>query len=352
MPNKEIAQIAWKSPSNIAFIKYWGKHGVQLPANPSLSMTLDKCSTETKVRVYPRQAKGKFEFEFYFHGNKNPVFDDKIAQFFTRLEGRMSLFKNYRLIIESENNFPHAAGIASSASAMSALALCLATIEQRLLGGINGDFYKVVSQLARIGSGSAARSLFKEFAVWGKSDIAHGSSDEFACPLKFPVHNKFRCLRDTILIVDKGEKKVSSTAGHSLMNNHPYAKQRFSEANKNLNELVSAMRTGNFELFAQILEHEALSLHAMMLTASPWYTLFTGASLEIMQKVRDFREVQKIELTFTLDAGPNVHLIYPAEEDNKVREFIEAELLVYCQDNQFIADSIGMGPELLVDKFK
>ncbi len=348
---KEIAQVSWKSPSNIAFIKYWGKHGNQLPQNPSLSMTLDKCFTETKVVLFEKKAGPGIDFDFYFEGERNEKFSLRVGEFLNKLSDKLSILDNFKMHIESSNSFPHSAGIASSASALSALALCLGSIEQRFGTKGEDNFYTWVSELARIGSGSASRSLFRGFSVWGQHESLMGTSDIYATELKIPVHKQFKCLRDVILIVDNSQKEVSSSLGHSLMNDHPYAKARFESARKNFTELIVAMRKGDFDSFAFILEHEALSLHAMMMTAKPWFTLLAPESLLIIQKIRDFRKNTQAKICFTIDAGPNIHVIFPAEEDELIRPFIENELAVHCVGNKFILDSIGNGPELLLDEF-
>lgn len=348
---KETAKIKWKSPSNIAFIKYWGKYGNQFPMNPSLSMTLDKCATETSITLLKKKKNGNIDFSFLFEGKENEVFAERIGKYLQSLESELSFLHDYKLVIESENSFPHSAGIASSASAMSALALCLTTIEQRLGKPLDKDLYTKASGIARLGSGSASRSIYKEFAVWGETIAVEGSSNEFARGLTIPVHETYSCLRDTILIINKDEKIVSSSAGHKLMDSHPYAKSRFENATGNLTRLIDIMQTDDFNEFAYILEHEALSLHAMMMTARPWYTLLQSGTLQVIQMVRKFREENDVNITFTIDAGPNVHLIYPATEDLVVKEFIESELLTYCEDQKYILDNIGAGPELLVDQF-
>ena len=348
-----IAKVAWKSPSNIAFVKYWGKTENQTPRNPSLSLTLEKCHTTTYITL--KELKGdkpEVSFEFYFQGKKEPEFAERIGKYLNSLRKILPTLNNYHFVIESGNSFPHSAGIASSASAMSALALCLLTIEQRLGKVPEGDFYTNASGIARLGSGSAARSIFGEYATWGKYVNNNESSDEYASPLKFKMHEMFQCVRDTILIIDNSKKKISSSAGHALMVDHPFAEQRFSNARHNLNELILAMHRGDFENFARILELEALSLHAMMLTANPWYTLLAPNSLIAIQRIRDFRNETNVNVTFTLDAGPNVHVIYPAQEDEKVKSFIETELLPLTLDNTYILDNIGMGPEMLIDEFK
>lgn len=347
----KIAKVTWRSPSNIAFIKYWGKHGVQLPLNPSLSMTLDNCYTETSIILTEKKNNKPIEFSFSFEGKENNAFSQRIEEYLTLIQNRLSFLSRYKLVIESKNSFPHSAGIASSASSMSALALCLGTIEQRLGNNFNGEFYQQVSELARMGSGSAARSIFGEFSVWGKSKDVEGSSDNYGIKLTAPFHSDYKCLRDVILLVNSGQKKVSSSVGHNLMNNHPYAKARFSNAGNNLSKLLQAMVSGDFNSFATIVEHEALSLHAMMLTATPWYTLLAPNSLAIIEKIKDFRKTTGARITFTLDAGPNVHVIFPAEEDKIVKPFIENELVSLCSNSKFIPDSIGAGPEIRVDEF-
>jgi diphosphomevalonate decarboxylase len=347
----KIAKVSWKSPSNIAFIKYWGKYGDQLPQNPSLSMTLDKCFTETQVTLYKKKPNDSIEIIFSFEGKKNKDFSARIVKYLNHIDKQLSFLRHYTIEIASKNSFPHSAGIASSASAMSALALCLGTIEQRIGKKVNGEFYQWVSNLARLGSGSASRSLFSEFAVWGLTNEVIRSSDLHGVKLNTPIHPDFKCLRDVVLILDSGQKKVSSSAGHSLMLDHPYAETRFKNARENLTNLIEAMATGNFEQFSEILEHEALSLHAMMMTAKPWYTLLSPNTLLVMEKVKQFREENKKKICFTIDAGPNIHLIFPAEEDISVQKFIEEELINYCAKEKFILDNIGAGPELLIDEF-
>ena len=350
---KKIAEVGWKCPSNIAFIKYWGKHGNQLPENPSLSMTLEKCFTETNLTVYERvdKASDKIEFSFRFHGRDIQSFSKRVSRYLETLSSELKFLKKYSWYFESKNSFPHSAGIASSASAMGAMALCLATTWQHLENKTFPDFYRTASELARIGSGSASRSLFGEYSVWGKTNSIKDTSDNYAIGLKNMFHKDYLCMRDIILIIDSSQKKVSSSTGHELMKTHPYASKRYEKARKNLSELVEAMTKGNFEKFSCLLEHEALSLHAMMLMSKPWYSLIQPATITVINKIKEFREENNVKVTFSLDAGPNVHVIFPAEEDVPVRKFIETELIQYCSEGKYIVDSIGLGPELILNGF-
>ena len=127
--------VKWSSPSNIALIKYWGKRGNQIPANPSISFTLDKCKTLTELTFELRNSNDGFSFEVYFDGVLKPDFQPKIETFFKRIEAYVPFVKNYHFKINTKNTFPHSSGIASSASGMSALAMCLLSLEQQITGG-------------------------------------------------------------------------------------------------------------------------------------------------------------------------------------------------------------------------
>ena len=324
----------WKSPSNIAIVKYWGKHGEQLPANPSLSLTLSEAYTITSVDYRP----GNGNVRFLFEGTEKPDFAARVQKYVTRLGRDMPLLSKLDLTINSENSFPHSAGIASSASAMSALALCLSSI----VGTRDATFITKASHYARLGSGSACRSLEGPVVVWGEHKHVPDSTDDHGVRLH-NVHPTFSTFCDSILIVDKGEKHVKSSVGHALMHNHPYAKQRFERAHAQLSRLVTAIEKGDVATFGEIAEAEALDLHAMMMTSSPSFVLLKPGTLDILEKVRAFRERTGLHAYFTLDAGPNVHLLYPKSSESTVRNWIDSELTRYCADGMVIHDKVGDG---------
>jgi len=338
---------AWRSPSNIALIKYWGKKGFQIPSNPSISMTLSDSFTETLVKYKPSLNPGKISFDFFFEGEKKPQFGQKISTFLEAVSDIFPFLKEVHLEIHSQNTFPHSAGIASSASAMSALALCLCSMEQQIAGeeSETAAFFQKASNIARIGSGSASRSIYGGFSTWGKTDALNESSDFYASPLIASVHPIFQNLRDTILIVNKNEKAVSSRAGHGLMENHPFAAARIMQASQNLNEILSYLEDGDFAGFVKIVENEALTLHALMMASNPGYLLIQPGTLNVIRKIWDFRKQTGINIVFTLDAGPNVHLLYPESETKTVSGFIKDELLEDCDENKFIDDKLGEGPK-------
>ncbi len=342
---KEKGNVTWKAPSNIALVKYWGKKENQVPANPSISFTLDTCSTTTFLSYEKsRNKSGSFSFDLFFEEKPKENFKPKIKTFFTRIEKYLPFLKEYHFKIKTSNSFPHSSGIASSASGMAALALCLMQIEKELNPGMSTDFFhKKASFLARLGSGSAARSIKGDLIQWGGHNGIEGSSDLYAIKYPCPVHKTFQNYHDTILLVDKGQKQVSSTVGHDLMHGHPFAKQRFDQAHENLSRLKDVFALGNLKEFIKIVESEALTLHAMMMTSMPYFVLMKPNTLEIIDKIRMFRETSKTHVCFTLDAGANVHVLYPESEKKEVFQFIKDELVVYCENGQYICDRIGSG---------
>ncbi|WP_418637216.1 diphosphomevalonate/mevalonate 3,5-bisphosphate decarboxylase family protein [Winogradskyella sp.] len=346
--NIDKGSVKWASPSNIALVKYWGKKAHQIPENPSISFTLSDCKTITEMTYIKKDNQG-FSFDIYFEGEKNEAFKPKIQTFFERIEIYMPFLKDYHFKIETSNTFPHSSGIASSASGMSAIALCLMSIEKELSvpESDNVEFQDYFNQkasfLARLGSGSACRSIEGELVVWGKNESIVGSSDLYGVKFEGDVHANFKNYQDTILLVDKGEKQVSSTVGHQLMYGHPFATKRFAQANDNLAKLKTILASGDLNAFIKIVESEALTLHAMMMTSMPYFILMKPNTLEIINKIWAFREKTDSKICFTLDAGANVHVLYPEKEKDDVLQFIKNELANYCQNGHYICDQIGHG---------
>lgn len=339
--------VSCSAPSNIALVKYWGKHPNQIPANPSISFTLENCKTQTNLR-FQKNNQSSWSFEVFLEGKSTEAFKPKIQTFFERIQKYVPFIRHYDFIIETTNSFPHSSGIASSASGFSALAYALMQIEKILSPDMDrGFFNKKASFLSRLGSGSACRSIEGDLIVWGQHPLIENSSDLYG--IKYPnhVHKNFRNFHDTILLVDKGEKKVSSSIGHGLMHNHPYAKARFTQATDNLSKLIAVFDSGDLEMFIEIVESEALSLHAMMMSSNPYYLLMKSNTLNIINAIWDFRKQTGIAVCFTLDAGANVHMLYPDFAAEPVRAFIETELVKFCQNEHYIHDKLGLGAKLL-----
>lgn len=340
VPENFFGSVKWQSPSNIALTKYWGKFGKQLPKNPSISFTLQQARTETSIAF---ERNSRFEMNFFFEEKNDPVFGQKVFDFLTSINDCFPFLNQLKLTIKSCNTFPHSSGIASSASSMSALVLCLLDIEQLLSDNETIDFRKV-SFFSRLGSGSACRSVFEKLALWGETAIVPESSNEYAVPLVEMLHPNFQTYCDSILIVSAEKKAVSSRFGHALMNDNPFSETRYESARKHTEALYQVLKTGDYTDFISIVEAEALQLHALMFCSKPSFILLKPNTLHIIEKTRAFRNETGIPLCFTLDAGPNVHLLYPEQYKKQIQGFIDEELLVFCHKKQWIADSLGAGP--------
>ncbi|KUO65470.1 MAG: diphosphomevalonate decarboxylase [Lutibacter sp. BRH_c52] len=359
--NINNGSFTWKTPSNIALVKYWGKQEPQIPENASISFTLDACFTLTtleyklKKERQPELVSGSVvemlkqvpldtSFEIYFEGEKKKDFKPKIATFFKRIEQYVPFLKDFEFVIKSQNSFPHSSGIASSASGMGALALCVMSLEKELNPAMSNEYFnKKASFLARLGSGSACRSIEGPLIVWGNHQEIEGSSDLFGVKFPYKIHDNFKNYQDAILLVDEGEKQVSSTVGHQLMYNHPFAKKRFQQANENISKISKVLQSGDLSAFIAIVESEALSLHAMMMTSNPYFILMKPNTLKIINEIWDFRAHTNSDICFTLDAGANVHVLFPEMEKETVNNFIKSNLMQYCQENHYICDIIGEG---------
>ena len=299
VPNDFQGKVGWASPSNIALVKYWGKKGKQLPQNPSISFTLSECRSETFIEFEKAE---KLGFHFFFEGKENPDFGAKIEKFLLDNQVFFPFVNQLNLKVESRNTFPHSSGIASSPA----------------------------------------------MALWGKTEAYEGSSDEYAVSLADDIHPVFKTYHDSILIVSGETKSVSSRAGHALMEGNPYASARYVQANENIKNLLLALKSGDLDTFINITESEALQLHALMMCSNPSFILMKPNTLNLINEIREFREETKIPLCFTLDAGPNVHLLYPEQEADKVEYYIKNVLADYCDRERWIADRVGDGPKKLL----
>lgn len=324
-------------PSNIALIKYWGKYENQIPANPSISYTLNHCKTNTTIEFLANEP---FSVQTFLAGNEEVKFAGKIEKYFRNIEQYLSWVLQGKYIIKTENTFPHSSGIASSASGFGAIAKCLMNLDETFSGKTSDEeSLKKASFLARLGSGSACRSLYNGLVVWGASQVK-GSSDLFAVPYpEEEIHEVFKNFNDWVLLIHEGQKSVSSTVGHGLMNTNPYADRRFQEARENFGPMKEILASGDMEQFIKLVEHEALTLHAMMMMSDPAFILMKTGTLAVINKIWDFRKETGLPLFFTLDAGANVHLLFPNNgSEETIKSFIETELLQHTQNNGVVKD--------------
>ncbi|NBC24272.1 MAG: hypothetical protein GVX78_01490 [Bacteroidetes bacterium] len=151
-------------------------------------------------------------------------------------------------------------------------------------------------------------------------------------------------MKDAILIVSKEKKSVSSSAGHQLMDENPYAPVRYHQAQNRIIKLLHILSRGDWDGFVDITEHEALTLHGLMMCSSPAYILMASATIELIRIIQSWRINEGLPVCFTLDAGPNVHVLYPSAHAEEIEKRIQNECAQLCQEEQIIFDELGPGP--------
>jgi diphosphomevalonate decarboxylase len=291
---------------NIAFIKYWGncEADARIPANGSISMNLGGLETHSSVRF-----DSELEADHLILNGEvaQPGVLERVSNFMDLVRERSGC--RHYAHIESRNNFPMGAGIASSASAFASLALAASAA-----AGLDLDEAEL-SRLARKGSGSACRSIPSGYVEWLADSC---EPDSGAVSIAPPEHWD---LRDCIAIVHKGHKPVSSAEGHALAYTSPLQSARVAGAPQRLEVCRNAILECDFEALARVVELDNHLMHAVMMTSSPRLLYWKPATLTIMQAVEAWRE-EGIAACYTIDAGPNVHVI--CEKD--YREVVEARL--------------------------
>jgi len=285
------------APANIAFIKYWGKSDekLRLPLNPSISMNLSVCVTTTTVEFSER----------FTHDTVSEGFDsERIIRHIDYLRKLAQV--ELRVHISTKNSFPAAAGIASSASGFAALTVAASSA----LGLHMSE--KRLSKLARTGSGSACRSIPDGFVEW---------KDEYAYSL-YP--HDYWDLRDILVIVDSHMKKVSTTEGMKAVRTSPLLPARLAALPGRIARIKKALTEKNFQEFGEIMEEECLDMHRVMQTQTPPLYYWTGDTVDIMELIKQ----RTIPAYFTIDAGPNVHIICEAKNEVKLIELLKDRKII------------------------
>ncbi len=284
--------------ANIAFIKYWGNRddALRLPANGSISMNLDGLFTRTRVEFDPKLGADSLTL------NKTTVTGPgllRVQRFMDEVR-RLAGFGLYARVV-SQSNFPTGAGIASSAAAFAALSLAASKAAGLELDEVS------LSRLARRGSGSACRSVPGGFVEWqaGESDL-----DSFAFSIAASQHWP---MADCIAILSAGEKAVGSSEGHALANTSPLQAARVADAPRRLDICRQAILSRDFNTLAEIVELDSNLMHAVMLTSQPPLFYWAPESIRLMQTVAAWRK-GGLPVCYTLDAGPNVHVLCPLEK--------------------------------------
>ena len=311
---------------NIAFIKYWGDRdaALRIPSNGSISMNLEGLYTHTEVRFSPELKKDTLTI------NAFPISGPGLARVNTLLD-RVRQMAGMRLCaqVTSQNNFPVGAGLASSASAFAALSLAASAAAGLQLSE------RELSRLARTGSGSACRSVPGGFVEWqaGESD-----ADSFAFSIAPPDH---WALADCIAIVSQAHKFTGSTEGHARAHTSPLHLARQAEVPRLLVECRRAILERDFETLAVFTELDCHLMHAVMMTSSPLLLYWQPATLSVMQAVHAWRK-RGLPVCYTIDAGPNVHVIC----ERGVAHRVSAQLVEIPGVSQVLVASPG-GPARL-----
>ena len=292
---------------NIAFIKYWGNQNntLRIPSNSSLSMNLGGLHTTTTVRFDPDLPSDTLTL------NDRPVSGTPLTRVTDLLERiRRMAEREDRAAVTSANNFPTGSGIASSASAFAALAMAGSAA-----AGLKLDEQEL-SVLARTGSGSAARSIPEGFVEW-QTGTGHRSS--FAFSIAPP---DFWPLVDLIAVISRDHKAIGSTSGHALAEFSPLQDARVADAPRRLASCRRAILDRDFEQFAEVVEHDSNIMHAVMQTSSPALLYWLPPTVAVMHAVSSWRKAG-LPACYTIDAGPNVHVICLASEAGKIIRLLE-----------------------------
>ncbi len=305
--------------SNIAFIKYWGNQSekLRLPANPSLSMNLAGVETVTTVEFVDDL--GKDVVIIGGEAQDGPP-RERVVGHLDLLRERAGLRVPAR--VESRNNFPAGAGIASSASAFAALTLAGAAAAGLSLSE------RELSALARLGSGSAARSIPGGFVELRTAPEA-APDEAYAVSIAPPEHWD---LTDVIAIVSQKHKVVGSTSGHALANTSPLQAARVNTAAERLRRCRDALLTRNMALLAEVAELDSNLMHAVMMTSAPPILYWEPITIAIMKSVRRWRAEDGLPVCYTIDAGPNVHCLCPtsaaAEVERRLRHNLDVNKIL------------------------
>lgn len=317
-------KIAARAHTNIALIKYWGKADakLRLPLMSSLSMTLDAFYTETSIEAGEKN-------EFYLNGQKQ---DDQSAKrvfnYLSTLQNKYQVHGN--LIVKSTNHVPTAAGLASSSSAFAALAASFVHFYHLDLD------HRQLTRLARIGSGSASRSIYGGFVIWQKG---HDDQSSYAYPL---IEKPKMDLQLLAVELNAGPKKLSSTHGMKDAQSSPFFKPWLARNQQELDEMITAIKENDFTKLGSLAELNANEMHAINLTAQPEFTYFEPDTIRAIKLVEEMRQ-NGIECYYTIDAGPNIKVLTQLKNVKEIKKYFLSEF----SNVKIINASFGPGVSIL-----
>lgn len=319
----------YRAHANIAFLKYWGTRdaSLNLPYTHSLSMTLSHAHTTTTVAW--QEAPGQRDTIVI---NGQACTGSARARICAHLDRiRTGSARSLTAHVCSRNSFPTSAGIASSASGFCALTLAA---HAALQGTVHERDIPALARLARLASGSACRSFHGGFVEWHA-----GRDHETSRPIQLHDASHWN-LHDLVVVVSEEEKAVSSQNGHRLADSSPLLPTRVDYVNHNLADARQALRSHDLQLLGTIAETDAMLMHAVMLTSRPPLLYLNPASIRLMGMIQAWRRQEALPVYFTVDAGPNLHLLCEAATAAQVQDRLSR--LEFVQ--QVIVNRPGPGP--------
>ena len=332
--------ISARSTPNIALIKYWGNrnNALRLPAADSLSMTLDS----PHVEITMDHADSLSVMSFEVNGSEKKLTPKQIDRFRRHLELTKVYLKKLgadkampsSVVITVRSMIPSSIGLASSAAVFG----CLAKAYAGLIREHSELSDEQISVIARLGSGSAARSIYGGYGA-----LLAGSGEEIDSSSAVQIADeKHWLLHDIILVPSQKEKSVGSTEGHALAWTSPHFEDRLKAMPRRQKECADVILHKDFEKLQYVAEEDCMDMHHVMETSTPSLTYLSDVTHRIIDDISALRTKDHIEVLYTMDAGPTVHLFCPEESVNAVREFAEAQ-----KDCQIMEAQTGKGAHFL-----
>ena len=333
-----MSEITAFAPSNIALIKYWGRDDEELkwPSNDSLSMTLSKARTVSQARIVEEK-----DHLLLLNGERKDRFQDKKVFTFldllkTQLAPAMPSHQNFEIV--TKNSFPTGCGLASSASGFAALTLAVVAAvmgEQRARQMFADEKGRArLAHLARLGSGSATRSLYGGFVEWQRGESPDA---QVVVPLYEKAHWP---LYDTVVLFSKTQKEVSSSKAHKLAPTSPLFAPRLGGLKERQQRMRQALAARDLDLLGREMEEECLEMHAVMMTSTPPVHYFGHEVASFLRWLRELRAQKGVRAYFTMDAGPNVHILSEACDLDRLHRALQVRL----PDVSLFVDQVGSGP--------
>jgi len=295
-------------------VKYWGKRNREfnLPLNGSISMTTEGLHSHTTVEFSEKYKEDVLMLNGKEFRKGSEEYDEYVGSFLRA--ARQMAGSKLGVKIVSENNFPTAAGLASSASGFAALALAVSKALGMNLGKRN------LSMLARIGSGSASRSIHGGFVEWKKGSREDGSdcyAEMIAPPDHWPEFRMIAC------VTSRKAKKIKSRAGmKKTVETSPMYSSWLETVNKDLEGMRKGIANRDFTAVGRIAEENCLKMHATMMTTKPQIIYWNPTTVEILQSVMEWRD-QGLESYFTMDAGPQVKILCMEKNVKEISKRLE-----------------------------